>query len=67
MATTQGLRGAGSGEAARRHLAAGHAIHVSDPRFPGQVVRVHPDGQRELMDLDLEKGELVIVRELERR
>ncbi|MGH8845950.1 MAG: hypothetical protein ACREXQ_01705 [Polaromonas sp.] len=64
MTTPKGLRGAGSGEEARRHLAAGRAIYVSDPNWPGRAVRVHPDGRRELMRLDLEKGELVVDREL---
>nr|WP_280971458.1 hypothetical protein [Cupriavidus gilardii]WDE72697.1 hypothetical protein [Cupriavidus gilardii] len=50
------------GEAAKEHLVAGRPIYVSDARFPGRAVRVHPDGRRELMRLDLEKGVLVVER-----
>ncbi|WP_404995429.1 hypothetical protein [Cupriavidus pauculus] len=52
------------GSAAKRHLAAGRAIYVSDPRFPGRAVRMHPDGRRELMRLDVEQGILVVEREV---
>lgn len=48
------------GSAALAHLRAGRPIHVSDPRFPGQVVRAHPDGRIELLQLD-DAGELVVI------
>lgn len=62
-----GLRGTGAGEAARSHWAAGRPIYVGDPAYPGQVVRWYPDGRRELMELDHERGELVVVTDLEPR
>lgn len=54
------------GSEARRHLAAGRAICVGDPCYPGQVVRIHPNGLRELMRLDVESGTLVVVGTLDR-
>ncbi|MGA5726646.1 hypothetical protein ACPCHQ_22180 [Ralstonia thomasii] len=51
------------GAVAKSHLTAGRPVHVSDPRYPGKVVRVHPDGRRELMALST-SGELVVERAL---
>ncbi|MGT2457805.1 hypothetical protein ACU4GI_33425 [Cupriavidus basilensis] len=51
------------GAVAKAHLAAGRAIHISDPRYPGRVIRQHPDGRRELMTLDTD-GNLIVERAL---
>lgn len=52
------------GAEAARHLRAGRAIYIADPRFPGRAVREHPDGRRELMRLDMTCGELVVERSI---
>ncbi|MEX3630482.1 MAG: hypothetical protein VB138_14600 [Burkholderia sp.] len=46
------------GVAAQEHLAAGRAIYVSDPDYPGRVIRRNPDGSRDLMTLDESNGML---------
>jgi len=48
-------------EAARRHLTAGRPIYIGDDEFPGRVIRLYPDGRRELMRLD-EHDMLVVDR-----
>lgn len=53
------------GAEARRHLAAGRAIYITDPRYPGRATRLHPDGRRELMKLDVVRGVLVVAKALE--
>ncbi|PVY69451.1 hypothetical protein C7414_11718 [Cupriavidus alkaliphilus] len=53
------------GAEAQRHLAAGRAIYITDPRYPGQATRLYPDGRRELMKLDVERGVLIVVRALD--
>ncbi|WP_179404339.1 hypothetical protein [Burkholderia guangdongensis] len=50
-------------EAARHHLNAGRPIYVGEDAFPGRVVRLYPDGRRELMRLD-EHNVLVVERAL---
>ncbi|EKZ97874.1 hypothetical protein D769_18044 [Cupriavidus sp. HMR-1] len=50
------------GSEASRHLREGRAIYISDRRYPGRAVRVHPNGRRELMRLDLVSGQLVVER-----
>ncbi|MEM5432818.1 hypothetical protein [Cupriavidus oxalaticus] len=50
------------GAEAERHLMAGRAIYISDPRYPGRAVREHPDGRHELMRLELASGQLVVER-----
>lgn len=52
------------GSEARTHLEAGRAIYVSDPIHPGKVVRLWPDGRRELLVLSGDSGRLVIERKL---
>lgn len=52
------------GAAARSHLRAGRAIFISDPRYPGKVVRKWPDGSLELMIFDEANEELVVERKL---
>lgn len=49
---------------ASRHLREGRAIYISDRRYPGRAVRVHPNGRRELMRLDLVSGRLVVERDV---
>ncbi|CAG9229977.1 conserved hypothetical protein [Paraburkholderia tropica] len=46
------------GEAAREHLATGHPIFVSEPDYPGRVIRRNPDGSRDLMVFDEANGVL---------
>lgn len=48
------------GAAARDHLAAGHPIYYCEADTPaGLVVKKHPNGQRELVRLDLH-GEHIV-------
>lgn len=56
------IEGAGD-EAARHHLSAGRPIYIGDDAFPGRVIRLYPDGRRELMRLD-EHDMLVVDRSL---
>ena len=49
---------------ARRHLAAGRPVYISDPRWPGKATRLHPDGRRDIMVLG-EHGELLVGETLE--
>jgi hypothetical protein len=58
----QEIEGAGD-EAARHHLNAGRPIYVGEDAFPGRVIRLYPDGRRELMRLD-EHDVLVVDRVL---
>jgi hypothetical protein len=52
------------GSEARSHLEAGRPIYVSDQMHPGKVVRLWPDGRRELLALSGDSGRLVIERKL---
>lgn len=58
----KGLTGAGSGNAAREHLAAGRPICYWDDALQGNV-REWPDGRRELVKLD-DQGVIVVLRSL---
>lgn len=51
----------GSDEVAKSHLAAGRAIYIGDDEFPGKVIRLYPDGRREIIGLD-ENYSLVVER-----
>ncbi|GAA4249968.1 hypothetical protein [Azospirillum formosense] len=62
---SRGLRGAGSGEAAREHLAAGQPIYIANDQTPANhVIRRYPDGRQELLDCS-NLDELRVVAELE--
>jgi hypothetical protein len=42
------------GAAAREHLAAGHPVYYTERDTPpGLLVKRHPDGRRELVDVDV--------------
>lgn len=51
------------GQAAKAHLAAGRPIYISDPLFPGQVVRKFPDGRKQIVAVS-EKGEISVVQDI---
>ena len=51
------------GAEAKRILAAGRAIYISDDAFPGQVIKKYPDGRREIVRLD-ENGNDIVIRKL---
>lgn len=51
------------GLAAKSHLAAGRAIYYGDPQYPGQIVKEHPDGRRQLVEID-EKSVVTIIKEI---
>lgn len=53
----------GGDEAARHHLDAGRPIYIGDDQFPDRVIRLYPDGRRELMRLN-ESLSLVVDRVL---
>ena len=48
------------GAAARAHLAAGRPITYTDDSFPDHMIRKWPDGRRELIDVDLRTGKVII-------
>lgn len=48
---------ADDGSAAYAHLQAGRPIYIGQSNYPGRVIRLHPDGRRELMCLGVD-GEL---------
>lgn len=51
LAASKGLRASGSGDEARRLLAAGQWIVYAESDTPdGCMIREHPDGRRELVD-----------------
>ena len=51
------------GQAAKQHLNAGRPIYISDPRFPGHVVRKFPDGRKQIVAVS-DKGEISVVRDI---
>lgn len=53
-----------TGEAAKRHLEAGHPIYYGDPAHSDGVVKEYPDGHRQLVTFDMTTGEESVVREL---
>ena len=56
----------GDDSAAREHLRAGNPVYVGAPRaWAGSVMRLHPDGRREIVQLDRTTGEFNVVAELE--
>ncbi|WP_205804411.1 hypothetical protein [Burkholderia sp. Ac-20365] len=56
----------GDDSAAREHLRAGNPVYVGAPRaWAGSVLRLHPDGRREIVQLDRTTGEFNVVAELE--
>ena len=48
------------GAAARAHLAEGRPITYTDDSFPDRIIRKRPDGRRELIDVDLRTGKVII-------
>ncbi|MBY4696649.1 hypothetical protein K6W21_21510 [Burkholderia latens] len=52
------------GSEARSHLEAGRAIYVSDPMYPEKVVRVWPNGRRELLFFSGDTEQLMVERQL---
>ncbi len=53
--------------AAREHLLAGNPVYVGAPQaWPGCVMRLHPDGRREIVQLDQASGVFSVVAELDR-
>lgn len=56
-AFTQALK-TDPGDAAAAHLAAGRPVYYSDKRFPGGIVKEHPDGRRQLVAVE---GESEII------
>ncbi|MGT2430687.1 hypothetical protein ACU4HD_22095 [Cupriavidus basilensis] len=48
---------ADDGSAANAHLQAGRPIYIVQSDYPGRVIRLHPDGRRELVCLGVD-GEL---------
>lgn len=51
-----------AGEEAKRHLAAGRAIHYGDDRYPEGVVKEYPDGRRQLVTFRDDRE--VLIRDL---
>lgn len=51
------------GLAAKTHLAAGRAIYYGDQRYPGQIIKEHPDGHRQLVHID-ENSVVTVIKEL---
>ena len=51
------------GPEARRILAQGHPITYRDDAFPGELVKMYPDGRREIIDYD-ENYNQVLVRKI---
>ena len=51
------------GLAAQQHLAAGRAVYYADERYPGEVIRLFPDGRRQIVSVDAE-GVIGVVRDL---
>jgi hypothetical protein len=55
------------GSAAKAHLAAGHPIYIGGGSdHPGQIVRLWPDGRRQLVSVD-DRGSVSVIREIEPR
>jgi hypothetical protein len=53
--------------AAGEHLRAGNPVYVQAPQaWAGDVMRLHPDGRREIVRLDRATGEFGVVADLER-
>jgi len=54
-------------QAAQAHLLNGHPIYIAAPDgYPlDQPMRLHPNGRREIVRLDIEAGQFVVVIELE--
>lgn len=48
----RGLRGSPGRNAVKEHLAAGFPVYVGDRSHPGQIIKIHPDGRRELVVVD---------------
>ena len=53
-----------TGEAAQKHLAAGHPIYYGDPAYLGHVVKQYPDGRRQLVDFELKTRAETIIQDL---
>jgi len=52
--------------AAREHLLACNPVYVGAPQaWPGCVMRLHPDGRREIVQLDQATGAFSVVAELD--
>ena len=51
------------GLAAQKHLEAGRAVYYADEQHPGEVIRLFPDGRRQIVSVDAE-GVIGVVREL---
>jgi hypothetical protein len=49
-----------TGETAREHLAAGHAVYYGDDAYPDFVIKKYPDGREELVDFDKDGNEFTI-------
>lgn len=57
--TLQRLISRDDGRAAREHLQAGYPVYVSgENEFPGKVIRINPNGTRDLVRFD-KTGEIV--------
>jgi hypothetical protein len=56
-------KGSKIGPEARRLLDKGIPIYYSDDAYPGETVKMYPDGQREIVAMD-EKYNDVVVRKL---
>lgn len=52
------------GLAAKTHLMAGRAIYYGDPQYPGQIVKQHPDGRLQLVNID-EKNVVTVIRDIQ--
>jgi hypothetical protein len=51
------------GRAASEHLAAGYPIYYKDDRYPGGLIRKHPDGRKQLVSISAE-GKVSVIQEL---
>ncbi len=51
------------GQAAQQHLDAGRPIYYGDARFPGGLVKKHPDGRKQLVTVSAD-GKISVIRDL---
>lgn len=51
------------GRAAYAHLREGRAVFLSDPQYPGQIIRLYPNGRREIVTID-DRNQIAVVADL---